>query len=208
MIINSVSLSAGGNEVYLFSADGNKYTISAADARRLNLYDAAEKPELLPLEADDEPVEFMNSKLACVKYAQYILGFGDKSRKALTEKLALKGYDRDVAESAVAVLEEYGIINDELLCIRKAAAMAETKLYGPYRIMQELQKKGFKISHVYLAIDKQKDVYCDNFEKLVDKLTAKGAPKTEKELIALKNKLIRYGYSYPEVNDAIRRFES
>lgn len=205
MIVNSVFISSGGNEMHVYGSEGQKLVISSADAKRIGLYELAEDPDRLPVEADTEALELMHSKLACIKYAEYLLQFGDKSKKALSDKLATKQYSPEAIESAMTVLEENGLVDDLKLCTRRLSAMAESKLYGPYRLMQEMQKRGFSSKTVYTALDSLDDDVSSRLDKLVSKLTSHTFPQTPKEVLSLKNKLVRYGYSYSDINDAVSR---
>lgn len=206
MIITGVSVSAGENEVFLYGSEGEKFRISVADARRAGVYKFVEQPELLPEEADSEMLKFISAKLSCVKYAAYLLEFSDKSKKALTLKLKSKGYDSNVCEAALAVLEANGIIDDERLCARKLVSLANSKLYGPYRLKSELINKGFSSKQIDIAFEDAEIDFDELLYKLVDKLTVRGFPKDEKGYSALKNKLIRYGYSYDSISSVLSEY--
>ena len=206
MIITSVNLSAGENEVFIYGADGEKYRISVADAKRVGVFKFVEAPELLPEEADGEMLDFMTKKLSCVSYAAYLLEFGDKSKKALVMKLKLKGYDSDVCEAALDVLEKSGIIDDDRLCASKLLSLARSKFYGPYRLKAELANKGFSRTQIENALDDADIDFDELLGKLVDKLTVRGFPEDEKGLSALKNKLSRYGYGYDSISTVLSEY--
>lgn len=206
MIITSINLSAGENEVFIYGSEGEKFRISAADAKRSGVYKFIESPELLPEEADEEMLDFMTKKLSCVSYAAYLLEFGDKSKKALTMKLKTKGYDGDVCEAALDILEKNGIIDDERLCSSKLVSLANSKLYGPYRLKSELANKGFSRSHIEIAFDDAELDFDELLRKLVEKLTVRGFPDDEKGIASLKNKLSRYGYGYESINCILEEY--
>lgn len=206
MIITSVNLSTGENEVFIYGSEGEKFRISSADAKRAGIYKFLDEPELLPEESDEEMLEFMSNKLSCVKYAAYLLEFGDKSRKALKLKLKSK-YEEDICEAALSVLEKNGIIDDERLCSSKLVSLAKVKLYGPYRLRQELIKKGFSSKQIDIAFDECELDFDENLRNLVEKLTAKCVPDDDKSFLSLKNKLIRYGYSYDMVSSVLGEIE-
>ena len=206
MIITSVNLSAGENEVFIYGSQGEKFKITSADAKRVGIYKFVENPDLLPEEADEEMLAFMTNKLSCVKYAEYLLEFGDKSKKALKLKLKTK-YDEDACDAALDVLEKNGIIDDERLCSSKLVSIANAKLYGPYRLRQELIKKGFSSRQIDIAFDDCDIDFDENLKNLVEKLTLKGLPKDDKSYLSLKNKLIRYGYSYESVASVLGELE-
>lgn len=199
MILVQATASVKGNEITFGNELHEKYTVSLADAKKTGLYRLVEKPEELPEEADDEMLVFLSQKLKCLHYAAYLLDFGDKSKRALSDKLRKKGYANDVCEAAVAVLEKNGLLDDERLCADKLNSLAIGKLYGPRRLKTELFAKGFGASEIQNALDEATIDYDELLEQLVRKLTRRGLPQSEKELSSLKNKLVRYGYSYDRI---------
>ena len=199
MILVQATASVKGNEITFWNELHEKYTVSLADAKKTGLYRLVEKPEELPEEADDEMLVFLSQKLKCLHYAAYLLDFGDKSKRALSDKLRKKGYANDVCEAAVAVLEKNGLLDDERLCADKLNSLAIGKLYGPRRLKTELFAKGFGVSEIQNALDEATSEYDELLEQLVRKLTRRGLPQSEKELLSLKNKLVRYGYGYDRI---------
>lgn len=199
MILVQATASVKGNEITFWNELHEKYTVSLSDAKKTGLYRLVEKPEELPEEADDEMLVFLSQKLKCLHYAAYLLDFGDKSKRALSDKLRKKGYANDVCEAAVAVLEKNGLLDDERLCADKLNSLAIGKLYGPRRLKTELFAKGFGASEIQNALDEATIDYDELLEQLVRKLTRRGLPQSEKELSSLKNKLVRYGYSYDRI---------
>ena len=199
MILVQATASVKGNEITFWNELHEKYTVSLADAKKTGLYRLVEKPEELPEEADDEMLVFLSQKLKCLHYAAYLLDFGDKSKRTLSDKLRKKGYANDVCEAAVAVLEKNELLDDERLCADKLNSLAIGKLYGPRRLKTELFAKGFGASEIQNALDEATIDYDELLEQLVRKLTRRGLPQSEKELSSLKNKLVRYGYSYDRI---------
>ncbi len=208
MIIKGADFSAGGNEVYLYDESGSKYALSVSDAKKTGTYKYAEDNSLLPAEEDDEMIVFLSRKLSCIRYASYLLEFSDKSKKTLVTKLRQKGYEKDVCDAAVATLEKNGIIDDDNLCRRKLEAMAREKYYGPYRLKGELIKKGFSSDVIENAIEDADIDFDELLEKLVQKLTRRANITDIKELNLLKNKLVRYGYGYESVKEAVEPYKN
>ena len=206
MVITEVYASVGGKEVTCVDEQGERYTISLADARKTGIARYLEDPALLPEEEDGEMLDFLARKMRCVRYAAYLLGFGDKTRKALLMKLRAKDYEPDVCEAALAVLENNGLLDDERLCARRVETLAHGKLYGPRRIKSELIAKGFTSSQAENALDEAEIDFDELLKELIHKLTRSRMPADEKELAAFKNKLVRYGYSYSSVSQALADF--
>ena len=206
MFITSALLSKGGKEVHLKTEDGLFYSISVPDAKICGIYDAVTDDSLLPLETDGEFIEFCSEKLKCIHYAAYLLSFGDKSRKALLFKLKTKGFDKELCEAALEVLENSGLINDESLCARKLESIAKSRLYGPRRLKSELLSKGFSSDIIDDAFDSVDLDFDDLLEQLITKLIRGNMPETDKELLSLKNKLVRYGYDYSSIDRLLKDF--
>lgn len=207
MIITSVKLSAGENEVYIDGSYGERFRITVSDAKKAGILKYIDNEELLPEEADEQMLSFMSEKLSCIKYAEYLLGFGDKSKKMLMLKLKTKGYTSEICEAAIDVLEKNHIVDDENLCRRKLEALANTKYYGPYRLKSELLQKGFSSKQIDIVLDEAEIDFDELLNKLFEKLTKRGFEKDRKSVVSLKNKLSRYGYDYDRINDVVSRLE-
>lgn len=196
-----MKVSSSGGEFSFFVEDGTRYTLSAADAKRLGLSELSKDD--LPAEFDeDETIVFLSSKLSAIKYCTYLLSFSDKSVSMLKRKMREKGYSELVADEALKVLSNSGFTNDSELCIKKYASIAKTKLYGPYRIKQELFAKGFNEEDIRNA-----QAECDiDFEEILEKLVQKLARTSrvdfsDKNAIQkFKAKLTRYGYGFETIN--------
>lgn len=201
MLIAQVSLSAGGGEVFLTGENGENAVISLADARKVGLIRYADHPEELPAEADGEMIAFLARKFACVKYGVYLLGFSDKSRRAVNDKMRQKGYEEDVREAALTVLEASGVIDDGRLCASRVRALAESKRYGPRRIKTELMAKGFPSGVVDVSLDDAAIDWFENALAAAKGLIRRKKPETREEIGAFKQKLARMGYGYDTIND-------
>ncbi len=207
MIFTSMKISAGGGEYSFFTEDGDRYTISVADAKRLSLAELC--ADDLPIEFDDdELIEFLSSKLSAIKYCTYLMSFSDKSESVLKRKMRDKGYSSDIAEEALNVLRKSGFTDDAGLCVKKYQAIAISKLYGPHRIKAELIAKGFSTQDINHA----QNVCCVDFDKLLSELIQK-LLKSKKvdfsnrdEITKFKAKLSRYGYGFGEINTILSHY--
>ena len=207
MIIVKSYISKGGSEVTLECELKEKYTITLADARRLGLNELSD--EDFPIEfSDDELIEFLSQKLRAIKYATYLLQFSDKSERVLRKKMKEKDYSDEVIQEALGVLRDGGIISDENLCLKKYLSIANSKLYGPARIKNELFAKGFshddiKNAHASADID-----FYELCSELCEKLL-KGSRinlSDRKERDKFKAKLSRYGYGFETINSVLDDF--
>ena len=89
---------------------------------------------------------------ATEKAYQY-LGYGDLSRKKLYEKLTRFGIEPQVADATCDKMEQKGFINDEALAYKLAEKFAQTKHWGPRRILPEIIQKGIAADLARDAVD-------------------------------------------------------
>lgn len=89
---------------------------------------------------------------ATEKAYQY-LGYGDLSRKKLYEKLTRFGIEPQVAEATCDKMEQKGFIDDEALAYKLAEKFAQSKHWGPRRILPEIIQKGIDPALAKEAVD-------------------------------------------------------
>ena len=196
MIITDTKLSAKGGEITLTGSEGECFTISFADAKRLKL--SALSEDDFPVEfADEELLEFLSQKLKAVKYCSYLLSFSDKSERVLKRKMREKEYSPEVIDEALQVLRLGGITDDRELCLRKYISIANSKLYGPYRIKSELFAKGFSSQDIKYAEENCDVDFEENIKELFLRLNRmEKLDLSDKAVVSkLASKLVRYGYS-------------
>ncbi|MBR4979680.1 MAG: regulatory protein RecX [Clostridia bacterium] len=209
MIITGAFLSEGGKEFIIYDEERQKYVISVADAKKTGLYKLCENEDNLPYEAgaeESENIAFLARKMSCVKYALYLIEFSDKSRKTLLTKLKAKGYEKEVCDAALEVLESNKVVDDERLCAKKLQRIAETKFYGRYRIKNELIKAGFSPETVENAFEEAEIDFDELIEKLAEKLLKGKKIKSTPEYAKFVSKLQRYGYSYENIKRTLDNY--
>jgi|GEM_PF-1661716 Uncharacterized protein conserved in bacteria len=197
MLITHLQRSSGGNEVTLLFENRESYTISAADFRKAGIPDC--KAEELPFELNDKTfsqLELLQEKLNAVKYATYLLGFSDKSVKKLLQKMKEKGYSDHACALAVEAMKHAHILDDLALCKRKLLFLANTKLYGKYRIKQELFVLGFDRETVENALENSEVDYEQNAVALFQKIARNSDLSDRMVKKKLSDKMGRYGYGY------------
>ena len=111
-------------------------------------------------------------------------------------------YSRDIAEEAIEVLCEFSVIDEISACERRISAYAKEKLYGRYRINQELFSKGYEKENIAAAFEDCDIDFYENARRMYEKLTRNGAPDDLREKKKVADKMIRYGYSYDEIKYA------
>lgn len=204
MIIKGTYLSKGASEVILDCDFNEKYTITKADAKRLGFLELCEDD--FPIEFDDEElIEHLSQKLKAIHYCTYLLGFSDKSVRVLRQKLKEKEYSNEVIEECLDVLQKNGVLNDTNLCRQKYLQIANSKLYGPSRIKNELFAKGFSFEDIKnaeseLELDFE-ELLCELCKKLLKNGRTDLSDKAQLE--KFKAKLMRYGYGFSLINSVI-----
>lgn len=211
MDITGISRTESGNEI-TFKTDLGYFDISKADAidffREFFDADISEAENHLPLFVENHAATrlvTLSEKLACIKYAVYLLGISDKSERQLRTKLKEKGYKPEVCDMALEVLKKNEYVSDRRFCRRKCEILANSKLFGPRRIVSELVAKGISADLCLGIIDELEIDFAENLEILFEKLTKSKSIdfSDRKEVKKLSDKLLRYGYSYYEIKDVL-----
>lgn len=133
-------------------------------------------------------------------YAVSLLSGRDHSYSELMGKLKAKGF-KDCAEEALLKLQAQGYIDDERFADMYVRELITLKKYGKKRIEQELYKKGVDRDIIKEVIE--------NAEFPEDRLTDIIRKKylryltDEKGIRKTVNALLRLGYSYGEIRDAL-----
>lgn len=134
-------------------------------------------------------------------YAVDLLSRRDHSEKELMEKLRRKGYDKG-ADEALGKLRDGGYVSDERFARLYVRELRTLKKYGKKRIEQELYRKGIDrdiISEVLSETDFDENDLVALIERKYGRYL--GDEKGVKKTI---NGLLRMGYSYGEIRDALK----
>lgn len=124
------------------------------------------------------------------------------SRGELLQKLREKGEEAVYAEQAADWLEELGILNDA----RYAASVVRHYVgrgYGRKKLEQELFRRKIPREYWREAID-EADIPDDTIALLIEK-KLRGKVPDEKELGRLQGFLLRRGFGWEEVREALER---
>ncbi|MEE1321433.1 MAG: regulatory protein RecX [Acutalibacteraceae bacterium] len=133
-------------------------------------------------------------------YAVSLLSGRDHSYSELMGKLKAKGF-KDCAKEALLKLQAQGYIDDERFADMYVRELITLKKYGKKRIEQELYRKGVDRDIIKEVIE--------NAEFPEDRLTDIIRKKylryltDEKGMRKTVNALLRLGYSYSEIRDAL-----
>lgn len=159
----------------------------------------------MELEAEqlDELESAVNARCAFNK-ATELLSRRDHSEKELLLKLRQKGY-ADGAEQAIEKLKGYGYVDDRRFAQSFAGELKRLKHFGKRRIEQELMKKGVDRSIIAETLEEMEF----DAEELVELINRKYYRNLNDEKGVQKtiNALIRAGYTFSQIRDAMRIVE-
>lgn len=93
---------------------------------------------------DNEDIIMSEECVRARKTAVNILSYSDNTELRLREKLAAKGFSREAADDAVRYVISRGWLDEQKQVESALRYLAEVKLFGRRRILQELRKRGFR----------------------------------------------------------------
>ena len=136
--------------------------------------------------------------------ALWYLSRGDLSEKKLKEKLIQGGFREDACCAAVSRMKELGLINDEALAERFYEYLSQSGA-SKREILFKLHNKGIPNDIAKQVIENDST---DESEKLLKLIKTKYASRLDSEEGVRKtfNTLIRHGYSYSDVRDALKAY--
>ena len=179
------------------SVDGEySFTVDEAYFLSMGIYNGKE------VESDElEEIKQIVSVRRAYNYAVTLLSRRDHSERELMTKLSQKGYT-DGAEEAIAKLRNGGYVSDERFARLYVRELQTLKKYGKKRIEQELYRKGVDrdiIREVLEETDFDENQLVSLIERKYGRYLSdeKGVQKTI-------NGLLRMGYSYGEIRDALK----
>ena len=184
-----------GDKIHI-SIDGEyRLTVDEMYFASLYLKDGQEITD----EEYDELESTVNTRRA-YNCAVSLLSRRDHSEKELMRKLKEKGY-AEGAEEAIRKLKNSGYVDDERFCRLYASELIRLKGYGKRRVEQELYLKGVSRDIISLVLE---EITFDT-EALSDIIRRKylSKMKDEKGKQRAINALMRLGYSYREIRDAL-----
>ena len=148
-----------------------------------------------------EEIKQIVSVRRAYNYAVNLLSRRDHSERDLMTKLTQKGYS-DGAEEALRKLRDGGYISDERFARLYVRELQTFKKYGKRRIEQELYRKGVDreiISEVLEETDFDESDLVSLIERKYGRYLG-----DEKGIAKTINGLLRMGYSYGEIRNALR----
>lgn len=160
-------------------------------------------------EIDEEEAEELKEEIECRRAwnsAIDLLSIRSHSQKELILKLRRK-YSQNAAELAAQKAVELGLLDDEDFAQMYARELVERKKYGLSRVKNELRMKGIS-SDIAESVISSLDI--DAKQSIINLVNRKYTRKLSDEkgrrnVIA---SLQRLGYSYSDIQSALREFDS
>jgi len=135
-----------------------------------------------------------------------IISRRDHCKKELVQKLSQK-VEKHIAQDVADRVEELGLLNDESYATRLAQELVRRKGMSSFRIRQELISRGISRE---IADDVAGELDTDDKECIINLLNTKFVNRDlsdEKELRRTINALMRLGYQYSDIKNAINEQE-
>lgn len=140
--------------------------------------------------------------------ALYLLDYRDHSRKEMYDKL-IDTYKSEALCSAVLdKLEENRFIDDERYAENMARKLVVSKRFGRRRALRELVQKGIGRFTAEDALAEYDDTFSENLSEMLETKYSRylGDPTDRKSIEKVKSSLVRYGYSFDEINRAVKEY--
>ena len=136
--------------------------------------------------------------------ALWYLSRGDLSEKKLYEKLTAGGFSQNAVDAAVCRMCELDLINDERLANRLYEGLSQSGA-SKREIIFKLQNKGIPYD---IAKQLAEEDEADERDKIKKLIKTKYALKldTEEGVKKVFSTLVRHGYSYSDVREALRAY--
>lgn len=151
-----------------------------------------------------DKLEEISKRCKAMKKGSDLLSYSASSERRLAQRLKTKGIDRESAEYAAAQLKKMGVIN-EPHDVERLVQAGLKKLWGKKRIYRDLLVKGYDrdiVSAELGSIDNE--IFVENCRILFIKKFKK-MPTDPSEQNKIVGSLMRYGYSFSEIKNAIER---
>ncbi len=158
--------------------------------------------------AELKKIVYASNFCRAYEYALYRLDYRDYSAEEIYEKLLETYKNETLCLEVVKKLARAGIINDERYAEKIARKLVESKKYGYRRAKREMLSKGLTEAVVYNALNQYEGVFEDNLNTLLSGKYSRYLTDREdrKAIEKAKNALVRYGYSYDEINRGVTEY--
>jgi len=142
------------------------------------------------------------------QYALHLLDYRDYSYRDMYLKLEKTYKNENLCYAVMDKLVKIGVINDVRYAERLARKFVEAKKFGRYRAKREMYAKGIDNEIADNALKVYEEMFGENLESLIEKKYSRllTDESDRKSVEKVKNSLVRCGYSFGEVNRAVRNY--
>lgn len=135
--------------------------------------------------------------------ALYLLDYKDYSYQELYNKLEVH-YPQEVCFEVLSKLTKLGLIDDTKYAKRLAEKLILTKKYGLYRAVREMTLKGIDKQLAEEIASNYEDTQIDRVQELLNSKYSRYLNTNDsKDIVKVKNALVRMGYSYDVINQVL-----
>jgi SOS response regulatory protein OraA/RecX len=139
-------------------------------------------------------------------HSLYLLDERSYTVAKMREKLVDK-YTPETAENILTRLVSEGLLNDKKYAAHTAEYMSEVKLFGAYRIRQELIAKGISKELAAQAVSALETTETESIKARIRKkyITSLGTPAGERKI---QTAMARYGFRLSDIIKAVKELKT
>ncbi|MGC9383663.1 MAG: regulatory protein RecX [Kosmotogaceae bacterium] len=139
-----------------------------------------------------------------LKKAHRYLKYRERSKYEIEEKLRSEGFNSEVIEDTVEKLSGKNILNDNRFTRMYIEDSIRIKKRGPHRISRELKKLGIEDYLISDTLKEFRNVFLETLGAVIESYTS-DKKMDEKELLKLKKKLYRKGFSIEDIESEFEK---
>lgn len=161
-------------------------------------------------EAAEETIDYIQSSLLYIKAqdtALHYIGYKMRTVQEIRRKLTEKEFPEDVTERVLLFLKKYGYADDREYCRKYIKETLRLKPKGSYAIKAELKQRGIAESLIAEALAETELDEAGDALFWLRKKTKGVYPTEQKEKKRVYDFLLRKGYSYSVIAEALRQME-
>ncbi len=152
-----------------------------------------------------EEIRLDSEERSAKEQALNLLSHSAKTSGQLYEKLCRRS-DPDAAATAVARMQELGLVDDDDYAQRFIADKKHLKGWGKKRILVELRRKGLSDEVIEHACEGQWEDEAERLSELIERRYTP-LPDDPKKRSAFVAKLMRMGYEYEIIRQVLRLYD-
>ena len=171
----------------LIGDDERKYTVDEGTYLRIGC-------PLPVVSLEDEALTLItecDERIRCVRRAARMLGYSDKSERALAARLREAGFSQSAVRYAIDRCCEAGYLNEDRALENLIERYANRELLGPYRISARLLSRGYRGADISRALASLADAGTVDFKQNARALLKKKGVSADAEVQKI---LYKYGY--------------